>query len=422
MRPRIVLSSLSIVVAAGSVIGVSVARSGPSPCPATFGSAAAGASIVGRGVAVAALDPAALTLVEGDGDAARIPLAEGRRALLRHVDTRPGSGTVFVEDRKGPDRLVLLSEGTVRRLPSRGEVGHPALGPGGAVAWTEDLRRLRLRADGVDRSIPAPPDARAVFSPAFLGERRLLAVVEEEVPGVPHDSALDNLFEVDPVRERWTRLTDFRAGRDRWSAIRTPVVGRDGTVWFVRVVGRASATLRPVYELWRLDGEGTTRVGALRGEAYLAGALGGRLLWNVYDGRADGWRLSLGGPDGAVVACGAAMVDPRPASDPDLVDDGPVPAAVEVPAAADGTTAIVVGDFATRDEAQTVADRLGPGSMVVDHGSAPGAVAPGLFAAAVPVEPGVDASAALDGFRERFPEHAETSWIAMLGGAEEVGT
>jgi hypothetical protein len=420
MRPRTVLSSLSIVIA-GSVIGVSVARSGPSPCPpTTFASTADDESAAARGAAAAGLDEEALTLVRPGGDAVRLRVSEA--GPRRHVDTRPGSGTVYVQDRNGPDRLVLVTDEAVRRLPVRGEATHPTLGPGGALAWSEDLRVLRVRADGSDRSIGGPAGARAVFSPRFLGARRLLAVAEEEVARVPHDTALDNLFAVDLVRERWTRLTDFRADRDRWSAIRTPVVGGDGAVWFIRVVGRASATRRPAFELWRLDGQGATRSGALPGEAYLAGALGGRLIWNVYDPSAGSWRLLLGSPDGPALGCGAAMVDPRPASDPDLTD-GPDPdgaEAVDIPAADDGSTAIVVGDFPTRTEAQAAADRIGDGAVVVGHGASPAAVAPNAFAAALSLEPGTDATLALDGFRARYPEYAETSWIAMLGAVEEV--
>jgi hypothetical protein len=144
----------------------------------------------------------------------------------------------------------------------------------------------------------------------------------------------------------------------------------------------------------------------------------------VYDGVARAWRLALGSPDGRILGCGTAMADPRSAADPDLVSEEPVSSSdvgAEVPAAADGSTAIVVGDYATRAEAEEVAARIGDPAVAVGHAGAPAAVAPERFAAALPLDPETDAAAQLEDFRERFPEYTDTSWIAMLGGAGEEG-
>jgi hypothetical protein len=249
-------------------------------------------------------------------------------------------------------------------------------------------------------------------------------VVEEAVRGVPDDTGLDNLYRVNPGTGRWRRLTDFEGGSDRWSAIRTPVVGRDDAVWFIRVTGRASATDRPIFELWRLGGSGARRVRRLPGEAYLAGTLGGRLLWNVY--RPEAWRLVLGRPDGGrILGCGAAMTDPRPASDPDLAASAPMSAGsgdpAEEPAARDGTMGIVVGDFDTREEAEAVAELFGGTGRVIGHGGSPAAVGPDRFAAAIPLEAGTDAVESLDEFRALFPEYENRSWIGVLGSPGEEG-
>jgi hypothetical protein len=331
---------------------------------------------------------------------------------------------VYVNDVQGADTVVLIGDGGTERILTAGEATHPAIGPGGSVAWAEDLRRLRLRSPGGRVGTLAPPgDTRAVFSPIFLGPGRLAAVVEEAGPGAVHDAARENLYGVSRATGVWKRLTAFRAGTDRWTAIRSPVAGRDGTVWFVRVSGRASATLRPAFELWRLDPDGPARVRELPGEAYLAGAVDGSLLWNVYDREAGAWRLFLGGPNGAdPLGCGAAMVDPRSVADPDLATSEPVPPdeESEAPPAPDGTLGIVVGDFETRAEAEAATGMIGPPAVAVGHGGSPAAVGPDLFAAAIPLEGEVDPVDALDLFRDRFPQYEDRSWIAVLGMPGEV--
>jgi hypothetical protein len=78
--------------------------------------------------------------------------------------------------------------------------------------------------------------------------------------------------------------------------------------------------------------------------------------------------------------------------------------------------AVVVGDFSSRVEAASVAKQLGgSGLQVIDHDVAPGAVAPGAFAVAMPLPADADLEAALDAFRGRFPAFADRSWVAALG-------
>jgi hypothetical protein len=424
MRPRTVLSSLSIAIIALAVLGIPRAASDPAAC---FRAAGTPSDLdLAEGAIAAAVHGRDLVLVDGGGGTDRFRL-NAAGGLIRHASSRPGSGTAYVTDARGADTVVLVAEGGTERIGADGEASHPAIGPGGAVAWAEDLGRLRLRSPGGRvRTLAAPRTSRAVFSPIFLGPGRLAAVVEETFGGV-HDTGLDNMFGMDRATGRWERLTAFRAGADRWSAIRTPVVGRDGTVWFVRVSGRASATRRPAFELWRLDAGRAARVRSLPGEAYLAGAVDGTLLWNVYDREASAWRLLLGGPAGAeLLGCGAAMVEPRSVADPDLAVEAETPVLEDqgsaVPAPEDGALGIVVGDFETRGAAEDVAEEIGTVARAVGHGGAPAAVGPDRFAAAIPLGGDVDVVEALDGFRQDHPEYADRSWIAVLRApGEEPG-
>jgi hypothetical protein len=413
MRPRTVLSSLSIAIIALAVLGLPRAASGP---PACFRAAGATSGLdPAEGAAAAGVHGRDLVLVDGRGGTGRFRLRAGG-GVLRHAASRTGSGTVYVSDARGADTVVVAGEDGTERIRAAGEATHPAIGPAGAVVWAEDLRRLRLRSSrGRVRTVAPPRESRAVFSPFFLGPGRLAAVVEE-ASGRGHDTGLDNIFGLSPATGGWVRLTAFRAGVNRWSAIRTPVVGRDGTVWFVRVSGRGSDTRRPSFELWRLNAAGPALVRSLPGEAYLAGAVGGTLLWNVYDREASAWRLLRGGPGRAEpLGCGAAMVEPRSLADPDLAEtEGLEDQSTGVAAPEDGIVGIVVGDFETRDAAEVVVERIGASARAVSHGGAPAAVGPDRFAAAIPLQADVDVVEALDEFRQSHPEYAERSWIAVL--------
>jgi len=422
MRPRTILSSLSIAVVGLAGLGLSGAASNPSACPSLEGAEPAdGTSPPAEGAPAAAIRGESLVVVDTAGRARGYRHIDGSAGLLRHAASRPGSGTVYVDDLRGADQLVVLGEGGIERVTAAGEVTHPTLGPGGALAWAEDLERLRLRPrrGAAVRTFEAPQGTRAVFSPVFVRGEALLAVVEEAMDTVTHDTGLDNLFRLDRGTGRWSRVTRFRAGSDRWSAIRTPVVGRDGTVWFVRVTGRASATRRPAFELWRLGSDGAARVRPLPTDTFLSGAVDGRLLWNVFDAGSGGWRLFLDGPEGSrLVGCGATMTDPT-GPDPDLdparsaarrLDGGETAEQV-----AEGLLGIVVGDFGTREEASAVAERIGTVALVAGHGSSPAAVGPDRYVAAVPVASDSDPEVELEGLRRRFPEYVESSWIAVLG-------
>jgi hypothetical protein len=422
MRPRTILSSLSITVVGLAGLGLSGAASNPSACPSLEGAPPAnGASPPAEGAPAAAIRGEGLVVVDPAGRARGHRHVDGSAGLLRHAASRPGSGTVYVDDLRGADQLVVLGDRGVERVAAAGEATHPALGPGGALAWAEDLERLRLRPrpGAPARTFEAPRGARAVFSPVFVRGEALLAVVEEAVDTVTHDTGLDNLFRLDRGTGRWSRVTSFRAGSDRWSAIRTPVAGRDGTVWFVRVTGRASATRRPAFELWRLGTDGAAPVRHLPADTFLSAAVAGRLLWNVFDPGSGGWRLFLDGPEGPrLVGCGATMTEPT-APDPDLAparpaaspsDEGETSEKVE-----EGLLGIVVGDFGTREEALVVAERIGTEALVAGHGGSPAAVGPDRFVAAVPLASAADPEVELEELRRRFPEYVESSWIAVLG-------
>jgi hypothetical protein len=429
MRPRTILSSLSITVVGLAGLGLSGAASNPPACPSLEGAPPAdGTSPPAEGAPAAAIHGEGLVVVDPAGRARPFRHVDGSAGLLRHATSRPGSGTVYVDDLRGADQLVVLGEGGVERVTAAGEATHPTLGPGGALAWAEDLERLRLRPrpGAAVRTFEAPRGARAVFSPVFVRGEALLAVVEEAVDTVTHDTGLDNLFRLDRGTGRWSRVTRFRAGSDRWSAIRTPVVGRDGTVWFVRVTGKASATRRPSFELWRLGKDDTARVRALPTDRFLSGAVAGRLLWNVFDPGSGGWRLVLDGPEGSrLVGCGATMTDPTgpdPDLDPARSAAGPSGQGETSEQVEEGFLGIVVGDFGTREEASAVAERIGAEALVSGHGGSPAAVGPDRFVAAVPLPSDADPEVELDELRRRFPEYVESSWIAVLGkpGEEEA--
>jgi len=172
--------------------------------------------------------------------------------------------------------------------------------------------------------IPAPSGSAGVFSPLFTGSDQITAVVSERVPHVrPEDEDLNDLFTYDLVTGHWVRRTHFTAHGDHWSAIRTPIVGSDGNVEFVRVVGDAAATETPASSLWRLSGTSVVKVRDLPREMYLAGVVGGRKVWNVFDPSVGDWRLKRENGHGGFsnLGCGRVMVDPLAEPDPDR---GPV--------------------------------------------------------------------------------------------------
>ncbi|HEX2030115.1 MAG TPA: hypothetical protein VHL78_01750 [Actinomycetota bacterium] len=428
MRTRIALTLLPLIAAlAGSVLVLGPARSaedcGDGTATSSFtsddaGGDTAGASAASLGAGVAATSEDEVVIVDSTGERHATPHVGSPAGVLRHARASTGMGTVYVNDVEGQDIVTAVRTDGVVEHPIAGEAAHPTFAPSGEVIWARDFSSLTAwsPSTGAVRSIARPPEATAVFSPLVTPVGELLVVAQEPVPGQePHGDGLDNVWRYDEARGAWTRLTSFTATADRWTALRTPVVDRDGGVLFVRVRGSASATRAPAFELWRLAGGAASKVRDLPGEMYLAGVTDGGILWNVeQDGQ---WRLLL--DDGRSirdVGCGGAQVDPRSESDPDIVDqDGTETSTTETDAAlADPQLGLLVGDFASAVEAQAVAAAVGPAFRVVGRAEAPLAVAPGTYAVVRNFAPDEDMEAALAAFRSQFPKYAETSYVVPL--------
>jgi hypothetical protein len=294
-----------------------------------------------------------------------------------------------------------------------------------------------------------------IFSPVFTGPERITAVVSERVPGArPEDEALNDLFTYDLATRTWTRRTSFTADGDHWSAIRTPIVGLGGELEFVRVAGDATATVRPSSALWSI-GPGRsspTKLRDLTREMYLAGVVGGRRVWNVFDGSVGDWRLEGEGADGTLtdLGCGRVMVDPLAENDPDREPrgrDGRDPSPAATPTATPTATpspavtptlgstpsataspgsapvsvaAILVGDFASTDQASTAEAQIAgvygadAALRVIDSTIAPAVVMPGVWAVVMAIPSGEDPELSLQAFRNRLPQFADVSWVVSL--------
>ena len=327
--------------------------------------------------------------------------------LLRHVAAQPGTGTAFVKDVAGADTVVLMTPQGTTEVTGGGEVTQPAWSDEGELVWARDMADLSLltpRTSNV-RTIAAPRAAIGVFSPLFAGFDAVVAVAQEPVTGAPsEDDALNNLFEFDLESQSWSRLTSFKATAERWNAIRTPQVMPDGSVLFVRIRGNSHATGLPDFELWRESEGRTERIRRLPGEMYLAGLSGESLLWNISTSDCGDWELFVEqGSELESLGCGAVTVDPVNLVDPDLVATDEVP--VEK---ATSPIAVVIGDFATRLEAERFAHDLGTETAIVGHDEAPTVIRPGAFAIAERVPAGTD------------PEARLTAVKKVVGGSRDV--
>lgn len=376
----VALSLLGVVIAAG--------RSHP-PDLATTSCSAPGA----RGALAAGTGMARVThngmIVRGSRACPLDRLAPGG-VVLRHVTQSPGVGSAFVEDLAGPDRVVTVTAAGTERFAAGGNAVNPTWSPDGRLAWALDLSALNLWRPGSSSVtvVPAPRGSSALFAPAWVSSTRIVAVSQEPVPGVPlEDEGLDNLWRFDLTTRRWGRLTSFDVTGTRWSALRTPLVDAAGDLLFVRVHGDYTAAREPSFELWKLQGSRARKIASLPGEMYLAGWDRGRLVYNVPDASCGGWALvreSQGGLERT--GCGATLVDPAGAIDPDATDP-----AEEAPPAGDVeqsvATVVVIGDFASRARALKAERGLpdAPGLTVVGHREAPLAVAPGAWAVLRPV-------------------------------------
>ncbi len=350
----------------------------------------------------------------------------GEAGTIKHIAASKGSGTAYVLDRRGGDEVIVITATGTQRIPQAFEVSHPAWSPNGDLAWSVGTSIAVLdHATGEISSLSPPSDGVTVFSPIFLSADRLATVVSTRPTDlVPEGERLGNLWVTRLGSDRWRRLTTFEADDDRWVTVRTPIARGNG-IDFVRVAGWGSSTGSPRFELWRYERGRARRVSRLREERYLAGVSGERLVWNVPEPREGRQMLAVGGPGGLrTIGCGAVMVDPLDAVDPDrqpgrgtfVPSRGHWPD-LEASRQHDAEeVAVIVGDFATFAEAETVAGTIGqafPGSQVevVDSSSAPLAIRPGVFGALLHLAPDADPTAAIAHFRDLVPEYAANSWI-----------
>lgn len=459
MNRRASILLIAISIAVGTFAGTGFGRaSSAAACPRARSAAVTPTSAIAQGRGLAAAVGRSIVVIGGDERRQAFAAPSGAGTVVRHVASSPGRGTAYVEDRRGPDVVVVVDGRGVTRLPQSGEATHPSWSADGRLVWSVGSSlRIWGGAGRATTAVAAPPGAATVFSPVFVGEGRITAVASTPTPGAATEEGVsDDLWTYDLPTRTWTRLTSFPASSDRWTAIRTPIAGSDGSLEFVRITGEASATALPPSSLWRLDGGRATKVRDLPREMYLAGTMDGRRVWNVFDQSLGDWRLEIESAQGGLadLGCGRVMVDPRAELDPDRVPAArdlaspspeptgsptpaptgsptPAPTSSPLPTATPTTTpspgtivspteAILVGDFATYDEAVGVRDSLsasladGTTVAVIDSTVAPAAIMPGVWAVVTPIPADQDPVAALMAFRERFPEYTGNSWVVSL--------
>jgi len=349
-----------------------------------------------------------------------VPGQQIESGTVRHVVDRPGVGTAFVADRQGSDLLSVTIHDVTRTAPTEGEVTNPAISESGSVAWAEDQTSIKVWNPRTDEltTLNRPEDMSAVFSPTFVSNNKIAAVGQQPVFGIPgEDDGLNNLFEIGLDEGAWKPLTSFAGSATDWTAVRTPVATPDGDVLFVRVHGNSEETSQPGFELWKTSAEGDDRLTRLPGEMYLAGMNGDTLMWNARSETCDDWGLFEETQDGLEqVGCGAVLADPLEAVDPDLeheeLGDFAAP-----PAHEEGDMAVIVGDFASEEQAAAVEARMRnvPRQRVAAHDSLPHAVAPGAWVVLRPVPSGISPDDALREVRNELPAYAEMAFIVSLG-------
>lgn len=352
------------------------------------------------------------------------PPAPGQQiesGIVRHVVERPGVGSAFVADREGPDELKVTIDGETKSAPTEGEVTNPAISESGNIAWAEDQASIKVWNPSTEEltTLNRPSSTTAVFSPTFVTNDKIASVGQQPVPGVPgEDDGLNNLFVVGLDEGVWKPLTSFAGTVTDWTAVRTPVTTPTGDVLFVRVRGNSEATAQPGFELWTTTSQGARRVANLPGEMYLAGFSGENLMWNAPSDACDDWGLYEETSDGLEqVGCGAVLADPLDGVDPDLEHEGQADFAVP-PAHDAGDLAVIVGDFASEDQAVAVEAQMRgvPGQRVATHDSLPQAVAPGAWVVLRPVPAGMSPDDALTEVRREVPAYAEMAFLASVGG------
>jgi hypothetical protein len=408
---------------------ISAHRSSPTitPCPAEA-PAALGLRAARAASGIVAVRQNRLVAV-GSGGTARLTGTPPGTGMLRHV-AASHFGVAYVEDRFGPDVVVIAGPGGTVRLPQPTEATHPAWSARGDLVWSVGTG-IRIRsARGRVGNVRGPVAGGTLFSPVFRTPHEVVAAVSmPPTLAVPEDERLSNLWSYDRRTGRWQPVTRFTAGADRWTVIRTPVARRDGSVEFVRITGRGSATGMPAFQLWRFTGQGGRLVRSLPDERYLAGFEGGRRVWQVPDARSGAFHLVAEGPGGErPLGCGTVSADPVDTVDPDRRSRhgkfapprghwssleghaSAVPA--EVP-----EVGILVGDFADRATAETVVARIlaayGATApvQVVDATTAPNTIRPGVYGALLLLPSDANVIAALTDLRARLTEYAANSWV-----------
>jgi hypothetical protein len=338
--------------------------------------------------------------------------------LLRHLAVREGTGTAYVDDEANADHLVVVTEAGTTRIASSAEITHPSWSAEGDLAWAADMTSLRLWSEGAKAvtTIERPSAATAVFSPTFVEGGELAAVGQESVAGVDvyEDDQLNNLWGFDATTERWSKWTDFEADADRWSVIRTPLARPNGSLLFVRITGRASATVQPRFQLWTASDAGARKVRELPGEMFLAGSRNGRLMWNVFSDRCGDWELVVESSEGLTpVGCGSVLVDPVNLTDPDLeVHDDETTTSAS--AAEPVEMGVIVGDFESKGAAAAVAETLGGEAKVVTNRAVPLAVRPGAWAVVTEVTGSVTPGEALRTVKRAIPTLRAKVFLAPL--------
>jgi hypothetical protein len=425
------MKKLLTILMAASFGGLAiVARLGVAPQTAIAAGSCRGArvaavvdpAVLAGGSAVAAADGSALAVLQG-GQVDRVAAPDHGAGVLRHVSVTAGIGATYVRDRDGDDVVVVETRGGVHRFHAGGEALNPSLSPAGDLVWGEG-GGLRIVAAGSDavRRIHGPLHHGIAFSPVFRDDGTIVVgVVSPSTDAAPEDESLSNLWRYDAPSGGWRRLTDFSAGGDRWTVVRTPFVAPDGSVEFVRVHGRASQDRAPAYELWRLRGSSATKLRSLPGEMYLAGFDGSARLWNLREGSTGAWAIDREEADGSLrqVGCGAVAVDPLDRPDPDRRSStrSARQQTATTPTTAPGVDQILVGDFSSANVADQTAARIqsatGSSATVVDSTQAPAVLRPGVWAVVVPIASD-DPEGELSRFRQALPDLADWSWIVSI--------
>ncbi len=425
MKRTISIASLLATVAAGSAVAQGWAgTSGATGCGQLRRPATSAMAFTSTGAIPAELD-GALVLVDPDGTA---KVASAEPGVVRHVASSPGFGVAFVRDLEGNDVVEALRPQGPLRLPRPSEASNPSWSPVGDLVWAEgsDLG-IWSQETGEVSTVAFSDDVSLLFSPVFADAARIVTVVSEPAPiGTQEGEYLSNLWSYDLRTATWDRVTNFSASRGRWSVVRTPILAPSGAIEFVRVVGTAWSTTQPTFQLWSLKGESSSPLRSLAGERFLAGYQGDARLWNVRDEESAAWRIFKEAPSGSLVpaGCGAVLVDPMDVADPDRAavaraprrsDTEPAGSGVATPPARE--VAILVGDFASRVEAEAAAQQIrdvygsGAAVKVLDSTLAPTAVRPGVWATILWIAPGADEQTELEVFRSRLPRFANSSWV-----------